>query len=102
MVESQFETDDKAALLGFGLQRFPKDFSTTNAFITLRETPFQSGIEGIPACALIGVDGKLLMIGHNGDLGSKLDEAIEAELKKIQTGWGKSPEAKKVRSLAYG
>jgi hypothetical protein len=100
LVESQ-GTSKKEDMVGFVMQNFTK-YANDDVFITYGENPFPSGIDGLPQCALIGVDGRVLMIGHNGDLGGKLDDAIEAELKKVQTGWGKSPEAKKARSLMYG
>ena len=42
------------------------------------------------------------MIGNFGSLGSKLDDAIAEEIKKVQTGWGRSPEVKKARALLHG
>ena len=101
--ESQ-ATKDKADLLGFVIQNFIKygQFSTSGVFITNGESPFPSGSSGIPYAALIGVDGKLLLIGSPSGWGKKLDEAIEPEFKKIKSGWGKSAEAKKVRASCTG
>jgi hypothetical protein len=103
LVESQ-GTSKKEEMVGFVMSSFSKYANVNEAFITYGESgaPFPSGIDGLPQCALVGVDGKLLLIGNNGNLGGKVDEAIEAELKKVQTGWGRSPEAKKIRSLLYG
>jgi hypothetical protein len=101
--ESQ-ATKDRADLVGFVTQNFIKygQYSTSNVFITNSESPFPNGSSGIPFAALIGIDGKLLLIGNPSGWGKKLDEAIEPEFKKIKSGWGKSAEAKKVRSLMYG
>ena len=101
--ESQ-ATKDRADLVGFVTQNFIKygQFTTSGVFITNGETPFPSGSGGIPFAALMGVDGKLLLIGSPSGWGKKLDEAIEPEFKKIKSGWGKSAEAKKIRSLIYG
>jgi len=101
--ESQ-ATKDHADLVGFVTQNFIKygEYSTSNVFITQGETPFPSGSNGIPHAAVIGVDGKLLLIGSPSGWGKKLDEALAEEFKKIKGGWGKSPEAKKIRSLMYG
>jgi len=101
--ESQ-ATKDRADLVGFVTQNFIKygQFTTSGVFITNSETPFPSGSGGIPYAALMGVDGKLLLIGSPSGWGKKLDEAIEPEFKKIKGGWGKSAEAKKIRSLIYG
>jgi len=103
LVESQMGNAPKEDVLGFLMQKFPKDFPKSNVFVTVGEGgPFPSGSNGLPHCALVGVDGALLMIGHPGQLGSKLDEAIETELKKVKSGWGKSPEIKKARALLHG
>ncbi|MEZ5964751.1 MAG: hypothetical protein R3F56_12965 [Planctomycetota bacterium] len=57
---------------------------------------------GIPYSALIGVDGTLLWAGHPSSGGKERDACIEAELKKVATGWGESLAAKKVRAQLYG
>jgi hypothetical protein len=38
----------------------------------------------IPKCALVGVDGTVLMTGNPLEFGKKLDEAIAAEIKKAK------------------
>lgn len=63
--------------------------------------PVDTG-RGIPACALVGVDGTLRYAGSVGALGSKLDEMLAEELKKIRTGWGEDADVKKARSLIHG
>jgi hypothetical protein len=90
-------------LVGFVLQNFQKYGNTDDVFMTQGEGgPFPSGSEGMPWAAVIGVDGKLLMLGRPTGWGKKFDEAIEGEFKKIKEGWGKSPEAKKARAAMYG
>jgi hypothetical protein len=98
--ESQ-AADSREALMGFVLQNFQK-YGTDDPFITHEGGPFPSGGEGLPWSAVIGVDGKLLLLGRPGGWGKKLDEALEGEFKKIKEGWGKSPEARKARALMYG
>jgi hypothetical protein len=103
MVESQMGDASKADVVGFLMQKFPKDFPNSDVFVTVGENgPFPSGSSGLPHCAVIGADGRLAVIGNPGALGGKLDDAIQEELKKVQTGWGKSPEVKKARALMYG
>jgi hypothetical protein len=91
-------TDD---LVGFMIQNFTK-YGSWEPFITRADDPFPSGSNGIPHAALIGVDGRLLMIGNPNGWGKKLDEAMADEFKKIKDGWGKSPEAKKARAQMFG
>jgi hypothetical protein len=52
------------------------------------ERPFGKVANTLPETALIGVDGKILLQGNPGNLGSKLEEAIVAEIKKSK----KAPE----------
>jgi hypothetical protein len=99
--ESQ-ATQSKEDLVGFVFQNFTK-YGSDDPFITRGEGgPFPSGSNGLPHAAVIGVDGKLLLIGNPNGFGKKLDEALEGEFKKIKSGWGRSPEARKVRALTYG
>lgn len=63
--------------------------------------PVDTG-RGIPACALIGVDGTLRYAGSVGALGSKLEEMLDEEFKKMKTGWGSSADVKKARAAIHG
>jgi hypothetical protein len=100
LLESQ-GTDKKEDMVGFVMNNFMK-YANDEVFITFSESPFNNGLDGLPQAAVVGVDGKLLMVGRPGGWGKKLDEALEGEFKKIKEGWGKSPEAKKARALMYG
>jgi hypothetical protein len=64
--------------------------------------PIASSTEGIPKCALIGVDGTLLIEGHTGSIGQKVEKLIEVELDKVKKGWGGSAAARKARAALYG
>lgn len=57
---------------------------------------------GIPYSALIGVDGTLLWAGRPSSGGKDRDALIEAELKKVATGWGATPAVRKARAQIYG
>lgn len=46
------------------------------------ERPFATVGNGLPETALVGVDGTILLQGHPGAFGKKLEELIEAEIKK--------------------
>jgi len=48
------------------------------------ERPFPTVGNGLPETALVGVDGQILMQGHPGNFGKKLEEAIAAEIKKAK------------------
>ncbi|MBL8861315.1 MAG: hypothetical protein JNK02_04810 [Planctomycetes bacterium] len=48
------------------------------------ERPFPTVGNGLPETALVGVDGTILMQGHPGGFGKKLEEAIAAEVKKAK------------------
>lgn len=52
------------------------------------ERPFPTKGQGLPEAALVGIDGTILMQGHPGSFGKKLEETIEAELEKAR----KAPE----------
>lgn len=52
------------------------------------ERPFATVGNGLPETALVGIDGTILMQGYPGDFGSKLEDAIAAEVKKSK----KAPE----------
>jgi len=46
------------------------------------ERPFKTIGNGLPETALVGSDGTILMQGHPGDMGKKIEEAIALEIKK--------------------
>lgn len=48
------------------------------------ERPISTTGNGLPETALIGNDGSVLMQGHPGNMGKKLEEAIVAEIKKAK------------------
>lgn len=48
------------------------------------ERPFRKAGTGLPETALVGIDGRILMQGHPGNLGEKLEEAIAAEIEKAK------------------
>lgn len=102
LTESQ-GTEKKEDMIGFVMNNFTK-YGNEDVFITYGESggPFKTDAPGLPHAALVGVDGKLLLLGNPNGWGKKLDEALEEEFKKIKLGWGKSPEAKKARALMYG
>lgn len=86
-------------LPGFMMQKFPSN----QCFVT-SEQPFRTEHQEnyVPFSAVIGVDGTLILDGGTSALGKKLDAAIDAELKKLKTGWGKTPEIAKARALMHG
>jgi len=55
-----------------------------------------------PDVALIGVDGRLLVAGSYTADFSKATKLAKAELKKLKTGWGDHPVARKLRAEVYG
>jgi hypothetical protein len=57
------------------------------------ERPFGKVANTLPETALVGVDGKILLQGNPGDLGSKLEEAIAAEVKKSKKAPDGTPSA---------
>jgi hypothetical protein len=101
LTEAQAPSPTKAELLGFTLQNFHK-YGNDDVFITFSDEPFKTDAPGLPHAALIGVDGKILILGDPRSWGKKGDEAFKEEFAKIKSGWGKSPEAKKARALMYG
>ena len=57
------------------------------------ERPIPTTGSGLPETALIGIDGKVIMQGHPGSLGKKLEDAIEAEIKKSKQPPEGTPDA---------
>lgn len=53
-----------------------------NGAMWTAERPIPTKGNGLPETALIGIDGTVLMQGHPGDFGKKLEEAVAAEIKK--------------------
>ena len=78
----------------FLAQRFPGA-----GFWSTLEQPFRGADQGNtnPFAFLIGADGTMLWQGNPNGAVKKVEELIDAELKKIKTGWGASPEIKKAR-----
>jgi hypothetical protein len=58
--------------------------------------------QGIPYCAVIGVDGKLLWVGNPAATPKPIEELVAAELLKVKKGWGETADHKKVRAALYG
>jgi hypothetical protein len=57
---------------------------------------------GIPHGALIGVDGKLLWDGNPLGEEGAVEKLIQAELAKIQKGWGDDADSKRIRAQIHG
>lgn len=55
-----------------------------NRAMWTEEAPVPMVGRGLPETALIGVDGRVVIQGYPGSLGSKLEEAIEAEIEKTK------------------
>lgn len=71
-----------------------------NAAMWTEERPLSTTGSGLPETALIGADGSVLMQGHPGNMGKKLEEAIAAEVKKAkQAPAGTPKELEKAWSL---
>jgi hypothetical protein len=96
MVESQGLAADEIG--GFMAQRFPG----SELFLT-NEAPFRGAEQGggIPFAMLIGIDGTLLWQGNPNGAVKKVEDLVAAELKKVKTGWGATPEIKKARALMF-
>lgn len=90
-IKLQEELGDDVQVIFVECQNTPRDaweayawsrkWMGNNAMWTI-ERPIDTTGSGLPEVALIGVDGSVLMQGHPGDLGKKLEEAIAAEVKK--------------------
>lgn len=95
LMESQGSEDIEA----FMMKRFPGNPCRVSR---RGQLPIRDTSPGIPACALIGVDGTLLAEGLNSKLGGQIDELIAKELAKIRVGWGAHRDLRKVRATLYG
>jgi len=71
-VESQGATPEKAER--FALER---NWLGNRAMWTT-EAPFNTGLGGLPSCALLSADGEVLMVGMTGSIGGKVHDEIEA------------------------
>lgn len=96
MESQQLPTNE---LPGFMMQKFP-----SNRCLVTSDSPFRTEHQEnyVPFSAVIGVDGTLLVDGGTSAISKKLDETIDAELKKIKSGWGKTPEIAKARAQMHG
>ncbi|MBL8858343.1 MAG: hypothetical protein JNL28_07570 [Planctomycetes bacterium] len=56
-----------------------------NAAMWTAERPLSTTGTGLPETALIGVDGSVIMQGNPGNFGKKLEEAVNAEVKKAKS-----------------
>lgn len=64
------------------------------------ERPVEIEGSGLPSFALLGIDGTVLMQGHPGDFGKKIEETVAAEIKKAkQAPAGTPKDAQKAWSL---
>jgi hypothetical protein len=91
---------------GAALETLPaflwQHFPTLQARVSIEHgTPVTRG-RGIPWSALIGVDGKLLWSGSPSSGAKQVAALLETELKKVASGWGATPEAKKARAQLHG
>jgi len=89
---------DPTDIPGFMWKRFPTNKTWLS---TSSDAPFPSSGAGLPSAALVGVDGTILWQANPNGAPKKLEEMVEAELKKAKSGWGKGA-AKKARGLLYG
>jgi hypothetical protein len=96
LMESQNLPADE--LGGFMLKNFP----TSEARVAINRGDPLPPSQGIPYAGLIGVDGTLLWVGNPLENPKKLEEMVDAELKKRKDGFGPTPEVRKVRALLYG
>ena len=71
-------------------------------FAVSEQPPIKSTSKGIPACALIGVDGTVLAEGSYGSISGKVGKLIEAELAKVRRGWGSTKSIAKARAVLHG
>ncbi len=53
-----------------------------NGAMWTAERPISTKGSGLPETAVLGIDGTVLLQGHPGDFGKKLEETIAAEIKK--------------------
>ncbi len=87
---------DLAALM---MKKFP-----SNTAMVTADNPVPVGASRnlkLPMAALIGVDGKILAVGHRTKVGALIDKLIPKELKKMNSGWGAAKEIAKARSLMH-
>jgi hypothetical protein len=63
-----------------------------NPAMWTHDRPIPTAGQGLPEVALIGIDGAVLMQGHPGDLGKKLEEGIASEIAKARKLRAKEPE----------
>lgn len=98
MMESQGSKAEE--LPAFMMKKFPHN--TAAAVVPNNGLRIGTSLGGIPKCAIVGVDGTLLVFGHNSKLGSKVEELIMQELTKRKRGWGDDKQIRKARALMHG
>lgn len=65
------------------------------------EAPFNTGAPGLPNCVLLSNEGEVLLMGHPGSMHSKIEEAVEAEIKKAKAIPEGTPKALKKAWKAF-
>lgn len=97
LVESQGTSRPNAEWM-----QYDKGWMAGNAFWT-HERPLDSGARGLPNYVLLGVNGEVLMKGHPMSDKSKIEDAIEEQIKLAKKLPGDVPKsAKKVWSAYLG
>lgn len=87
LVESQGASDEMS--LSFALRN---KWLGNNAIWTT-ERPFSTGGSGLPSYALLGPDGKVLMVGNSASDHSKINQTIAELVKKGSSAPAEAPEA---------
>lgn len=96
LLESQGSNDIEAFMY--------KTFKGNGCMVAKRSgaLPIRDTSPGIPACALIGVDGTLLAEGLFSKIGAEVEELIQKEIRKAMQGWGATKDLAKARAALYG
>ncbi|MBK7878772.1 MAG: hypothetical protein IPJ77_24195 [Planctomycetes bacterium] len=73
-----------------------------NGAMWTTERPLSTTGSGLPETAVLGIDGSVLLQGHPGDFGKKLEETIAAEIKKSKQAPAGTPKELEKAWSAFG
>ncbi len=77
---------DRIDLAKFMYERFPR-----NRALVTADNPIAAGDTtrlALPRAALVGIDGKVLALGHRNEVGKLIDRLIPKELARMKEGYG--------------
>lgn len=110
-VKLQEQLGDDVQVIFVECQNTPKDVYEAfawkmkwmgNGAMWTAERPMSTTGSGLPETAVLGIDGTVLLQGHPGEFGKKLEETVLAEIKKAKQAPAGTPKELEKAWAAFG